>query len=69
MDDQEVVRSILCVMLLALGYETHQASAGSEGLESYVRAKDSGSPFDAVIIDLNIHGVWEGRKSWGDSWK
>jgi CheY-like chemotaxis protein len=65
MDDQEVVRSILCVMLLALGYETHQASASSEGLESYARAKDSGSPFDAVIIDLNIHGGMGGKEIMG----
>jgi CheY-like chemotaxis protein len=55
-DDQEVVRSILCVMLLALGYETHQASDGIEAIASYARAKESGSPFDAAIIDLNISG-------------
>jgi CheY-like chemotaxis protein len=64
-DDQEVVRSILCVMLLALGYETHQTSDGIEGLESYARAKESGNPFDAVIIDMNITGGMEGKEVMG----
>jgi CheY-like chemotaxis protein len=55
-DDQEIVRSILCVMLFALGYETHQASDGAEALASCAKAKESENPFDAVIIDLNIAG-------------
>jgi CheY-like chemotaxis protein len=62
MDDQEVVRSILCVMLLALGYETHQVSDGAEALASYARAKESANPFDAVIIDLSIHGGMGGKE-------
>jgi CheY-like chemotaxis protein len=55
-DDQEIVRSILCVMLFALGYETHQASNSAEALANCAKAKESGNPFDAVIIDLNIAG-------------
>jgi CheY-like chemotaxis protein len=61
-DDQEVVRSILCVMLLALGYETHQASDGIEALASYARAKEAGNPFEAVIIDLSIAGGMGGKE-------
>jgi CheY-like chemotaxis protein len=63
MDDQEIVRGILCVMLLALGYETHQVSDGAEAVEIYTRAKDSGNPFDAVIIDLNIPGGMGGKQA------
>jgi CheY-like chemotaxis protein len=65
MDDQEIVRGILCVMLLALGYETHAASDGAEAVESYTRAKDFGNPFDAVIIDLNIPGGMGGKETIG----
>jgi CheY-like chemotaxis protein len=63
MDDQEIVRGILCVMLLALGYETQAVSDGAEAVEWYRKAKDSGSPFDAVIIDLNIPGGMGGKQA------
>ncbi len=63
MDDQEIVRSILCVMLFALGYETRPVSDGAEAIASYTAAKESGNSFDAVIIDLNIHGGMGGREA------
>jgi CheY-like chemotaxis protein len=63
MDDQEIVRSILSVMLLALGYETHQASNGDEAIACYTTAKESGNPFDAVLIDLNVLNGMGGREA------
>ncbi len=63
MDDQEIVRSILCVMLFALGYEAHPVSDGAEAISSYMKARESGNPFDAVIMDLNVHGGMDGREA------
>lgn len=54
MDDEDVIRTILSVMLLAFGYEAHLTADGEEAIRSYEEAMDAGDPFDAVIIDLNI---------------
>ncbi len=63
MDDQEVIRMLLSVMLLAFGYEAHLISNGEDAIASYRKAKGSGNPFDAVIIDLNIPGGMDGKET------
>ena len=56
MDDQEVIRDILSQMLTKIGYEIATASDGAEAIKSYIESKESGFPFDAVIMDLTIPG-------------
>jgi CheY-like chemotaxis protein len=63
MDDEDVIRTILSVMLLAFGYEAHLTADGEEAIQSYVKALDAGEPFDAVIIDLNIPGGLGGSET------
>lgn len=63
MDDEDVIRTILSVMLLAFGYETHLTADGAEAVQSYKNALDEGEPFDAVIIDLNIPGGMGGGEA------
>lgn len=63
MDDEDVIRTILSVMLLAFGYEAHLTADGEEAIRSYVQAMDAGEPFDAVIIDLNIPGGLGGSET------
>ncbi len=63
MDDEDVIRSILSVMLLAFGYEAHLTADGREAIDSYVKAAEAGDPFDAVIIDLNIPGGMGGSET------
>jgi CheY-like chemotaxis protein len=63
MDDEDVIRSILSVMLLAFGYEAHLTIDGREAIDSYVKAAEAGEPFDAVIIDLNIPVGMGGRET------
>lgn len=63
MDDEDVIRTILSVMLLAFGYEAHLAADGEEAIQSYVEAFSTGEPFDAVIIDLNIPGGMGGSET------
>lgn len=54
MDDEPGVRKIVGEMLSCLGYEADFAACGEEVLDMYQQAKESGFPFDAVILDLTI---------------
>ncbi len=56
MDDEEHVREVVTTMLTYLGYESRTARHGDQALELYKKAKESGHPFDAVILDLTIPG-------------
>ena len=49
-------------MLSRLGYEPELAKDGTEAIELYKSALDSGMPFDAVMLDLTIKGGAGGEK-------
>jgi len=61
MDDEEQIRQATGCILRSLGYEAELAADGLEAVELYSRAKRSGNPFDAVIMDLTIPGGMGGR--------
>jgi len=61
MDDQLYIRHMVAKMLTYLGYEVEFAKNGSEAIEIYKRAKESGQSFDAVILDLTIPGEMGGE--------
>ncbi len=63
MDDEEVIRDVSGEMLREMGYDVVTARDGSEALSLYHTAKDSGKPFDAVIMDLTIPGGMGGRQT------
>ncbi len=63
MDDEEIVREVACTMLRTLGYEVEVAGNGREAIELYVRRKESGQPFSAVIMDLTVPGGMGGRET------
>ena len=52
MDDEEMLRNVSSAMLSQLGYEVEVAIDGVEAIEMYKKARESGQPFDAVILDL-----------------
>ncbi len=56
MDDDEPVRRAACRMLERLGYEVKQARDGAEALALYATAREAGTAFDAVILDLTVPG-------------
>ena len=43
-------------LLTDLGHDVAFAEAGKEALEAYRAARDAGTPFDVVILDLTIRG-------------
>jgi CheY-like chemotaxis protein len=62
-DDDEAVRRSAEEMLKRLGYDAECVQDGKEGLGLYLRAKESGRPFGAVIMDLTIPGGMGGREA------
>ncbi len=63
MEDEEVVRNIARDILTSLGCEVTVASEGSEAVDLYARAAESGRPFDAVIMDLTVRGGMGGKEA------
>jgi CheY-like chemotaxis protein len=63
MDDDEAIRDVAGAMLRKLGYETASARDGAEAIDLYEKARKSGEPFDAVIMDLTIPGGMGGREA------
>jgi nitrogen-specific signal transduction histidine kinase/CheY-like chemotaxis protein len=62
-DDDEAVRRSAEEMLKRLGYDAECVKDGEEGLRLYLRAKESGQPFGAVIMDLTIPGGMGGKEA------
>ncbi len=63
MDDEELVREVAGDILRNFGFEVEFAKDGTEAIELYKRAMDSGDRFDAVIIDLTVPGGMGGREA------
>jgi CheY-like chemotaxis protein len=63
MDDEEMIRNNVGMILNLLGYEAELAMDGSQALEMYERAQSLGAPFDAVIIDLTVRGGMGGEET------
>lgn len=56
MDDEAYIRDIAGQILKHLGYEVAYANSGNEAVELYKRSEEAGESFDAVILDLTVHG-------------
>ena len=61
MDDDETVLTTIERMLDRLGYACDLAVDGHSALSAYRKARDGGSPYDVVIMDLTIPGGMGGR--------
>ena len=62
MDDDEKISEVLGRMLGQLGYEMDFANDGSQAIEKFVKAKESGWIFDVVILDLPFPAAWEVKR-------
>jgi PAS domain S-box-containing protein len=65
MDDEEIVRSVAGEMLKSLGYDVEFAERGETAIDRFLNARESGRPFDALIIDLTIPGGMGGKDTIG----
>ncbi len=63
MDDEEIIREVVGALLKHLGYSVDYARDGLETLQVYQQAKESGKPFDSVLMDLTIVDGMGGRET------
>jgi CheY-like chemotaxis protein len=63
MDDEVNIRDISREMLTYLGCEVVLAVDGDEAIELYRKARESGDPFDAILMDLTIPGGMGGKEA------
>ena len=63
MDDEAMVREVLGMMLLTLGYEANFAKDGVEAIELFSQAQGSADSFAAVILDLTVPGCMGGKEA------
>ncbi|HEX6271853.1 MAG TPA: response regulator [Polyangiaceae bacterium] len=56
MDDESALRRIIALCLTDVGYRVEQAHDGAQAVIEFDRARLSGDPFDAVILDLTVRG-------------
>ncbi|MBA4373369.1 MAG: hypothetical protein C0402_10990 [Thermodesulfovibrio sp.] len=63
MDDELLVRNVAGELLQVLGHQVTTAERGEEAIELYKKAKTSGSPFEAIILDLTIRGGMGGTET------
>ncbi len=63
MDDDEAIRKVAGNMLKHLGYEVEFAEEGAQAIELYKKARESGDPFDLVILDLTVPGGMGGKEA------
>ena len=56
MDDEEIIRELAITSLEFLGYSVDAVEDGESCIAAYKSAKESGEPYDIVIMDLTIPG-------------
>jgi CheY-like chemotaxis protein len=63
MDDDSDLRDVYARLLAHLGYAPTVVATGEEALSRYTQAKQSGTPYAAVIMDLTIPGAMGGKEA------
>ena len=54
MEDDDMLRLALQMMLETIGCESESAADGKEAIDLYANALEAGAPFDAVLMDLTV---------------
>jgi PAS domain S-box-containing protein len=63
MDDEASIRTVAANMLEFLGYDAEVARDGAEAVARYKQARESGQPFDALILDLVVPDGMGGKET------
>ena len=63
LDDEELVREVIGIMLEELGHKISYAVQGREAIKKYQEAWQNNSQYDAVITDLTIPGGMGGQEA------
>ena len=65
MDDEELVRNVAQEMVASLGHDLVSAEDGRKAIDLFRQARESGNPFDLVILDLTVKGGMGGEEAIG----
>lgn len=63
MDDEPQIVNLIGELLGCYGYEVVLTADGASAMKVYQHAKNSGEPFDAVVMDLMIPGGMGGLET------
>ena len=63
MDDDTSLRDVYARLLTHLGYAPTVVATGEEALSRYSQAKQTGTPYAAVIMDLTVPGAMGGKEA------
>jgi PAS domain S-box-containing protein len=63
MDDEEIIRDLAAAMLEELGYQVTTCGDGATAIRLCTLARESGTPFLSVIMDLTIPGGMGGKEA------
>lgn len=63
MDDEPEIGNLLQRLFNRSGYETVAVYDGAAAITAFVEARDSGQPFDLVMMDLTIPGGMGGQET------
>lgn len=63
MDDEEIIRDMTAEMLDYFGYQATTCLNGAEAVTQFKIARETGTPFAAVIMDLTIPGGMGGKET------
>ena len=63
MDDDRTIRETMRRQLAICGFEVVPTAHGEEALTAFLEAKESGRPFDVVILDLMVDDGWGGEQT------
>jgi signal transduction histidine kinase/DNA-binding response OmpR family regulator len=56
MDDDPNIRDSVAEVMMFLGYKARFAEDGNEAIDLYLKARENGEGFDAVLMDLTVPG-------------
>lgn len=62
MDDEEMIRTLGEMILSEEGYTVECCSSGAEALDRHRQAREQGTPYDAIILDLTVPGGMGGKE-------
>lgn len=66
MDDEPLVRDTAREMLECTGFDVDVATNGGEAINKYKTAIETGTPFNAIILDLIVPGGLGGKETLGE---
>jgi PAS domain S-box-containing protein len=63
MDDEETIRVVAQSLLSRLGFQVTTVADGAKAVQEYTEAREAGSPYHLVVMDLTVPGGMGGKEA------